>query len=200
MPSANDPDSGPAIPAEQAALTHRQGLFRVRHLSATLALFPVWIGHSTDTEAAVALARTLSRTAMFRTCGVMPALSRPWPPPDSSEKNLWSLARDARGFLQSHPPQADYTLFAEYVLTEQLLLRELHLVVCDEHGDWVIVDRLVLNDRPEGLSQPQDRTEADSIVLAWLQYYLGNLTWQATCQEPSLPPALLVRASDRLHP
>ena len=63
-------------------------------------------------------------------------------PADPNElKTLWNLAREFRNFVRTHPPAADYALYADYVFNPQNAEQGLvHFVVCDRKGEWVIVD------------------------------------------------------------
>lgn len=56
-------------------------------------------------------------------------------------KRLWDLARAFQNCVRENKPDADYALFAEYMLNEeQHSVYAVHFVVCDRAGEWVLVD------------------------------------------------------------
>jgi len=50
-------------------------------------------------------------------------------------KKMWDLARDFRDYVKKNPQGADYSLYADYLMTGYV-----HFMICDRSGDWVIAD------------------------------------------------------------
>lgn len=56
-------------------------------------------------------------------------------------KMLWTLAKDFRQHVRNHPPESAYTLCVE-IGTDAKHVKYIHLVVCDQTGEWVLIDMI----------------------------------------------------------
>ncbi len=172
---------GLVAPDERTALSERQNEFRAAHLKAVIAVFPVRIGLTLDTECAVNLARSLPRAGVCHACGVVRPVAFVAARPEADEKALWELAREFRDYLRKNPTGADYALYAEYALSPAgPECRAVHLVLCDARGEWVVVDRLDFLTPDLRDLRPADKTDADALVVRRLQSLLQDASADST--------------------
>jgi hypothetical protein len=62
-------------------------------------------------------------------------------PDPNEQKALWTVAQKFREHVRANPPQADYVLYADYIMRPpDGPVGAVHLVVCDREGEWVLVD------------------------------------------------------------
>ena len=135
-------EAAPAPSAEErATLQRRQQEFADAHHRSTMMVFPVCIGQATDTECAVNLAKLLTGAEVCRACSVGRPITVGAARPDSGEAALWNFAREVRAYLRKTPADADYALFANFVVTpDRGALGCVQFVLCDARGEWVMVD------------------------------------------------------------
>jgi tetratricopeptide (TPR) repeat protein len=50
-------------------------------------------------------------------------------------KKMWDMARDFRDYIRKNPENADYFLYADYILSGYV-----HFALCDKQGEWVVAD------------------------------------------------------------
>ena len=89
-------------------------------------------------------------------------------------KALWGLAREFRVFLRSHPPEADYAIYADYAFNPQKPEQGfVHFVVCDRKGEWVIVDMQNSHHRDYQSIGITSRERCDKLLVKRLEGYLN---------------------------
>lgn len=172
---------GLGAPDERSALPARQNEFRTTHLKAVIAVFPVRIGPTLDTECAVNLARSLPRAGVCHAGGVVRPVAFVAARSEADEKALWELAREFRDYVRKNPTGADYALYAEYALSPAgPECRAVHLVLCDARGEWVVVDRLNFLAPDLRDLRPANKTDADALVVRRLQSLLADASANST--------------------
>jgi hypothetical protein len=183
---------------DRSTLSARLDEFRTAHRRSVLAVFPVRIGSSLDTECAVHLARTLPRAAICQSGGIVRPVAFLASRPAANEKTLWELAREVRDYVRKHPTGADYTLYAEYVLSaDQSEYQALYLVLCDARGEWVIVDRQDFRPPDERDLRPNSKDEANALVVRRLQAYLADAPYDSSRLAPAPAPQPVARAASQ---
>jgi hypothetical protein len=166
--------SGMPPESETAPLPARLKDFKARAANATLAVYPVRIGERTvSAESAPPLAKLIARSGVCKATAVKQPLVLESPLGMNEMKSLWDLARAFRDQVRRSPPDADYALYANYVFNpERWEQGFVHLIVCDRHGDWVIVD-LQNSVHPDYQSvQPRSKEDCDRLLIKRLKSYL----------------------------
>jgi hypothetical protein len=110
---------------------------------ATLLVYPARIGgNQTNVPSATNIVRLLNEAGLCQAVSSdQPALFKASQTDPNELKSLWNLARGFRDFVKTHPPAADYALYADYAFNPQNADQGfVHFVVCDRQGEWVIVD------------------------------------------------------------
>ena len=137
-----DQRSGLPPENERAALPGRQEAMKRALPGATLLVYPARIGgNEVGAPSATNIVRLINQTGLCQAIQAdQPILLKISTDPNEL-KRLWNLAREFRNFVRTHPPAADYALYADYVFNPQNAEQGLvHFVVCDRKGEWVIVD------------------------------------------------------------
>lgn len=129
---------------ELRAVSQHQQKFKALRATVGLAIFPILAGETFSDVHAQELVKSLQvagwKGARGLDKGPQPRIS-----PDINEQRiLWDAARQVREFVRTNPPDADYVLFAHYLLepTDRsgAKVHAVHVIVCDRKGQWVFVD------------------------------------------------------------
>lgn len=139
MFAANSPGPGEA---ERSAMKERLAAMRQAGASATVAVYPVRLADDkVGDQDATHLATLLNEKKLCRAEAVESPLRVRIQPSRNEQKTLWDLARAFKDYVKQNPPEADYALLADYIMVPGgKRAWEVHFVVCDRKGDWVIVD------------------------------------------------------------
>ncbi len=133
--------SGHPSKEEQAAMKKRCETLHRAGKSMKLLLFPVQIGKALDLKCAKHLAEMLGERGLCLADVAATAPRFDLKPTPNEQRRLWDLALAFRNHVRKNPPEADYALFAEYLLNPvKEKVHAVHFVVCDRAGEWVIVD------------------------------------------------------------
>lgn len=166
--------SGLPPESDRAPLPERQKLMKESGHSATLAIYPVRVGDSVNSATAIEVASMISSAGL---CRSFPAARSPFLKSSRAEPNelkiLWDLAGEFRAYARENPIDADYVLYADYVFNpERWEQGFVHFVVCDRHGEWVIVDMQNAHHSDYQSVKPRSREECNRLLLKRLQGYL----------------------------
>jgi hypothetical protein len=135
--------SGLPPESERAALPARRQTMKQALPGATLLVYPARLGgNQTSVPSATNIVRLLNEAGLCRAVASgQPLLLKASQTDPNELKSLWNLAREFRDFVRTHPPAADYALYADYAFNPQNADQGfVHFVVCDRQGEWVIVD------------------------------------------------------------
>ena len=175
MAALMDERSGMPPANERAPLPTRQKEFKEARHKATLMVFPVRLGgDAVDAASATDLAKLINDAGL---CQAVPAkepvLLKASQADPNEMKVMWDLAREFRDHAKKNPTDADYALYADYVFNPQHWERGfVHFVVCDRHGEWVIVD-MQNSHHPDYQSvKPTSRQDCDRLLVKRLEGYL----------------------------
>lgn len=163
-------ETGVANEAEIKAMNERQQALKKAASKSTLLVYPARAGGKPNPDSAVRLAK------MFNDAGLVNATAASGGPQldikgnMNEQKMLWDMARAFREHVQSHAPEADYVLFADYLMGKDSV-GGVHFALCDRKGDLVIVD--YQNDHhPEfNAIKPKSVEDCDRLVLKRLEGY-----------------------------
>jgi hypothetical protein len=167
--------SGVPEKAEQEAMKERQKAFKKAAASSTLLVYPALAGDEVSKESAAHLTRLISegKLAKAAVAEAGPQLEIKGNP--NEQKVLWEMARGVRTFVQGHRPEADYVLFAQYLMGKdasgQIAVGGVHFVVCNRAGEWVIVDYQNSHHDDFNTIKPKAREDCDRLVERRLQGY-----------------------------
>ncbi len=161
--------------AEKAALKERQQAFKKAAANATLLIYPVRAGDEVSQDCATDLAKLINDAKLAKATAGDQGPQLEIKGNMNEQKVLWDMARGVREYLQSHRPDADYVLYADYLMGRDASGKEavggVHFAVCDRQGQWVIVD--FQNDHWEDFRaiNPKSRADCDRLVVKRLEGY-----------------------------
>ncbi len=159
--------------AEWAAMAQRQAAMKKAGRRAQVAVFPVRLsddeGSGTD---AAHLAELLNKKKLCEAKAVDSPLRVKIQSTHNEQKLLWDLARAFQDHVRRNPPEADYVLLADYMFPRAGRAWAVHFIICDRHGEWVIVD--FQNDHHGDFQSIDPKTPDDCgrLVVKRLQGYL----------------------------
>ena len=164
---------GPAE-EESAAMEQRQAVMRKAGRTARLAVFPVRLSDDkVSRESAAHLANLLNKKKLGEAQAVDSPLRVEIQRSHNQQKLLWDLARAFRDHVRHNPPDADYALLADYMISPQGgRVGAVHFVVCDRAGEWVIVDFQNSHWEDFQCIDPQTREDCGRLVTRRLEGYL----------------------------
>lgn len=165
--------SGLPSQAERDAMEQRQRSLKQARRTAKLFVYPVQLGSEVDPDSAAHLATMLNERKLCR-AELADAQPRFEIAPGSNEqRKLWDLARAVRGHVRTAEPDADYTLFVEYVIRpSDQQVWAVHFVVCDRAGEWVVVDFQNEYQPDFKRVEPKTRDDCGKLVTERLAHYL----------------------------
>jgi hypothetical protein len=134
--------SGTPSGDERTAMEDRLAIMRAAGANARLAVFPVRLsGDEVSSDDATRLAKLLGEQGLCEAAALETPLRIALQPSRNEQKLLWDLARAFRDHVEQNPPDADYVLYADYMIGSRTgEVGAVHFVVCDRAGEWVIVD------------------------------------------------------------
>lgn len=128
--------------AEREAMAKRVAAMKKAGPGATVAVLPVRIAaDATGEKEGHELATLLNQDKLCHAIEVNTPLTAPRKRSYNEQETLWDFARTVKAYVEAHPPTADYVLMADYIMRPGGKgAWEVHFVVCDRSGEWVIVD------------------------------------------------------------
>jgi len=121
---------------ERAPMPDRQKLFKENFKKSTLIVFPVRANGEASTGGAAGLVKLINDAGLCKAIASKDALLLKTSQEGPNEmKKMWDMARDFRDYVKKNPQDADYSVYADYLMTGYV-----HFVICDRNGDWVIAD------------------------------------------------------------
>jgi hypothetical protein len=163
-----DERSGLPPESERVPMPERQKAMKALGQKATLMVFPVRIGGEAVDEASAAdLAKMINEAGLCKAVPAKQSVLLKASQADPNElKALWDLSREFRDYVKKNRPEADYVLYADYIFNPQHWERGgVHFLVCDRHGDWVIVDMQNSHHPNYQSIKPTSREGCDKLLL-----------------------------------
>lgn len=161
--------------AEFKAIDQRKAAFKKAAPTATMVVYPVRAGGKLDAEAAVHLAKLLTDAGVVQAKAATEGSQLDIKRDMNEQKVLWSMARGFRDYVQNKTPDADYALFADYLMgtnpAGRTAVGGVHFAVCDRKGDWVIVDFQNSHHDDFSAIKPKSVEDCDKLVLKRLEGY-----------------------------
>ena len=138
--------------------------------NSTLLIYPVRAGEELSKESAANLASLINKSKLMKAvaadAGPRIMVERHM----NEQKTLWSMARAFRDHVKSQPPDADYVLFADYLMAKNGV-GATHFALCDRSGEWVIVDFQNSHWDDFNSIRPKSREDCDRLILKRLEGY-----------------------------
>ncbi|MEW6199671.1 MAG: hypothetical protein AB1601_13540 [Planctomycetota bacterium] len=164
--------SGTPSEAEFEAMKARLGALKHAGAEARVLIYPPRVGETVDRACAARLAESLNKAGL---CKATVADTEPRFEVKSSsneQRVLWDFARAAQEYAKSHPPEAEYVLFADYLVAGAGRVGAVHFVVCARDGAWVVVD--FQNGHHEDFRRiaPKSPADCDRLVAVRLEHLL----------------------------
>ena len=166
-------DAGIPDKDELAAIAKRAQTLKKRADSATCTVYPVHVGQKSDKLCAVDLVAMLNEGGFCKaeTSKTDPALKIA--AHSNEQKVLWDTARAFSDFIKKNRPTTDYAVYADFGLfgTET---HHVHVVVCDNSGDWVLLDMQNSHHADFQRINPKSTADCNRLLLARLKGWLGE--------------------------
>ena len=160
--------------AEGDAMEQRAAVMKKVAPSVNVAVFPVRLSDDeVSSESAAHLTTLLNEAKLGQAKAVDSPLRVEIQRARDEQKLLWDLARAFQDHVKQNPPEADYALLADYMISPRNgRVMAVHFVVCDRAGEWVIVD--FQNDHHGDFQSidPQTLEDCDRLVATRLKGYL----------------------------
>jgi hypothetical protein len=156
-------------------MQERRQAFKMAAAKATLAVYPARAGDEVSKDSATHLAKLLSEAKLTKAGAAEQGPQLEIMGNMNEQKVLWDMARGVREFVQAHRPDADYVLYAHYLMGKdasgKTAVGGVHFVICDREGRWVVVD--FQNDHHGDFNavNPKSREDCDQLVARRLKTY-----------------------------
>ena len=152
--------SGLPDKAELAAMKKRLKAMKKTRSSARLLVYPPRLGDRVDQACATRLTGLVNDAGLWKATAAEAGPVLEVAPSSNEQRMLWDFARAAKQYVEAHPPDTDYALFADYIVRprDEAVLA-VHFVVCDRTGAWVAVD--LQNEHQKDFKRIKPKTAAD---------------------------------------
>lgn len=162
--------------AEQEAMQQRQVTWKQSGAATKWLVYPGLAGEEVSVDSAKHLVQLIGQSHRAQ---VSLAAEGPQLKITSSmneQQVLWQMARGVRDYVRTHRPDAEYVLFAHYIMGRDaggnVRVGGVHFTICDRSGDWVVVDFQNSHHRDFGAIQPRSRDDCDQLVMRRLESLL----------------------------
>ena len=171
--------SGLPPKAEQQAMQARLKTLKQTIKTSTIAVFVQVSGTSSDAKAADALAELLTHGGLGHAEAIRAELKFEIKPNNNQVRVISDTAKAFQDFLRKNPPATDYALLAEYGIGRfpdgRTAVDGIGLIVCDRHGNWVLVTVGIPTRRTSSRSIPTRPTTATAWSLKCSRIACANL-------------------------
>jgi hypothetical protein len=159
---------------EQKAIQQRLETMKKQRQPAVL-VYDAHVNRGVKEGSAAALAKLLNDAGLM---AASPAEVSPHfkiAPNTNEQRRLWDRARAFREHVRKHPPEAAYVLLTEFTIkggNEEGEVWTVHTVVCDQAGEWVLVDFQNNHHRDFTRINPRSVEDATRLVVKRVQHWL----------------------------
>lgn len=158
------------IPTESernAVIARAEAMRKAGPARTLLVLTPRVMGKATQVDSAAALASQINEAKLCVATAALEVTEFHASQRDPNElKALWEFAREVREHVRQHPPETDYVLAADFVFTPMNWERGfVHFVVCDAHGEWVLVDLQNSHHKAYQSIRPVSQDDCDRLLV-----------------------------------
>jgi len=165
-----DQKTGLPPKSEREALDGRQQTMKKACPKASVLVYPARVGDAVDRACAENLARLLNEAGLCKATVAAESPHLEVAGSSNEQRVLWNLAKAFKTHVEGNAPQADYALYADYMVSPRnQRVHAVHFVVCQGDGEWVIVDFQNEYQADFKALQPQSRADCDRLVLRRMQ-------------------------------
>lgn len=158
--------------SEVRAMERRLWEMKESAASPEVVVYPVRLGDEWSGENAAHLAELIGEGLGWQVEVSDKPLVLEVAPNRNEQKVLWEFAHAFRAHLQESPPPTDYALLADYHLSPRDgRVMAVHFAVCDQTGEWVIVDMQNTHHADFKRISPASARDCDRLVASRLKGY-----------------------------
>jgi Zn-dependent protease with chaperone function len=167
-------ESGVPTKEEREAMESRLKTLASKIKTSTVAVYPIRVGQNDDANLAGVLAKQLTKQGVgtAEAVDVVPEVKITGD--YNGVKILWNAAKAFQQFLRKNPPNADYALFAHYLIGENAdhkpEIGGVHIIICDREGNWVAVRSQNSHSTDFQRINPKSAEECNRVVVETLQH------------------------------
>ena len=156
--------------ADRDAMKERQQAFKKSAAKATLLIYPVRAGDAMSKDNAARLAQLINQDQLMKATAADkgPEIAVKHDPNEQSV--LWNMARGFREQAQKLQPDADYVLYADYLMGPGAV-GAVHFAICDRQGQWVVVDFQNSHHDDFRAIKPKSAEDCDRLLVKRLRSY-----------------------------
>lgn len=162
--------SGVPDKAEFAAIQAREEELKKTAPTATFLVYPVHAGAAFSPESAAEISSKLNDARLTKASTPADGPRLEIKGDMNEQKVLWASARAFSEFVKKNPPEADYAMYAEYLMGKDSV-GAVHFFVCDRAGQLVVVDFQNSHHADFKSIKPRKREDCDTLVLKRLNGY-----------------------------
>ena len=143
--------------------------------TATVLVYPARAGDSWSVECANRLADEINRRGLLDASVAEGRLEFEIQPARNQQRVLWSGARSIQQLVRANPPDADYVILADYLVSGgSREARGVHTFLLESDGDWVIVDYQNSHHDDFNRIHPSSPDDCCDLTVIRLGKYLGS--------------------------
>ena len=165
-----DQETGVPDKTEQAEMKKRLGIFKKTAAASAWVVYPAHVGDELSTVSAAALVDAINKAGLGKAVAAERGEKFAVQPNMNEQKVLWGMARAFRDHVRKSPPDADYVLYADYLMGKQAV-GGVHFAICDRQGEWVLVDFQNSHHKDFQSIDPKSREDCDRLVVKRLKGY-----------------------------
>jgi hypothetical protein len=153
-----------------SAIKERGAAFRKAAANATLIVYPARAGDAFSAESAAGIAARINKAKLTNATAAETGPRLDTAGNMNEQKVLWDMAHAFSEHVRQNPPDADYVLFADYLMGKEAV-GGVHFAICDRQGELVVVD-FQNSHWPDFKSiNPKTRDDCDKLVVQRLKGY-----------------------------
>ncbi len=163
---------------ERAAIKKRTDQLKKDLKTATIQVFPVHIGDENSVDRAEHLATLMKKAGIGQAKVNETKMDFDVEGSSNQLRVVWDTAREFRKYLRENPPDADYALYADYMIgrkkgnPDEQVVGGVHLFICNQEGEWVMVDFQNNHHSDFQAVDPKSQEDCDRLVLRRLKRHL----------------------------
>jgi hypothetical protein len=163
-------ESGVPDKTELAAIESRGKAFKESAARAILAVYPVHAEGTFSAESASNIAVAVAKGKLANANAVADGPRIESHADMNEQKVLWTMARGLSEYVKKNPPEADYVLYADYIMSNSGV-GAVHFSICNRQGELVVVD-YQNNHAPDFKRiNPSTRGDCDRLLVKRLEGY-----------------------------
>jgi len=161
-------ETGVPDKAEWTAIESRGRAFKKAAANSSLAVYPIRAGGSFSGESAASVATAINDRKLTKAKAVADGPHIEAAGDINEQKVLWSMARAFSEHVKKNTPEADYVLFADYLMSKDGV-GAVHFAICNRKGELVVVDYQNNHHKDFIAINPKSREDCDRLLVKRLE-------------------------------